>query len=150
MSLSSKRKWMLGEGCEFKSRTLELEEITGHSRLMRRRVLLRAHFLDFQDDKDLNYHRASPVMPPSRMSSELALTSCLDSSLTTACPGPRTHFLSHRFFITSAIWEDPIEKGRIHIWTKQLPRTMVCSRDTVQSLLLPLRYVQGIPRETSS
>ena len=80
---------MLPEGCEFKSRTLELEELTGHSRLMRRKVLLRAHFLGFQDDKDPNCHHASPVMPTSCMSSEPALTSCLDSPPATASPGPR-------------------------------------------------------------
>lgn len=80
---------MLPEGCEFKSRTLELEELTGHSRLMRRKVLLRAHFLGFQDDKDPNCHHASPVMPTSCMSSEPALTSCLDSPPATVSPGPR-------------------------------------------------------------
>lgn len=80
---------MLPEGCEFKSRTLELEEITGNSQLMRRRILLRAYFLGFQDDKDPNCHCASPVMPTSCMSREPALTSCLDSPPATACPAPR-------------------------------------------------------------
>lgn len=79
---------MLPEGCEFKSRTLELEEITGNSQLMRRRILLRAYFLGFQDDKDPNCHCASPVMPTSCMSREPALTSCLDSPPATARPAP--------------------------------------------------------------
>ena len=87
--VSSKRKWMLWEDCEFKSRTLELEEITVNSRLMRRRILLRAYFLGLQDDKDPNRHWASPVMPISCMLSEPALTSCLNSPPTKACPDPQ-------------------------------------------------------------